>query len=131
MNLSAESFGLLADAIGIIGAIFAFLAWLKLQLEESRRNKKITVKLQAPDEVIELPVDIRRAELTRSEILGRIGMLNSGKRFNLRYLNDPEFFRRLNEIIEGSGETVLTIVCTKDELQQFKSNADDSESNSK
>jgi len=31
----------------------------------------------------------------------------------------PEFLRRLNEIIQGSEDTVLTIPCTQQEFEQF------------
>jgi len=57
-----------------------------------------------------------RAEITRAEILGRLGMILMklrGCRFS------PEFLRRLNEIIQGSEDTVLTIPCTQQEFEQF------------
>jgi len=125
-----ELFSIVADFISIIGAIFALFAWLKArelqkqrEQENQHQNRKIQVVLQYGSEKIELPVQLRRAELTRSEILGRLGMIplkKEGKeRFSLKYLNTPEFFRQMNQIIEGRGEGVLTIACTADEFEQF------------
>lgn len=68
--------------IGILGAIFALFAWLKarqvqqeFQKEQQRQSRKITVILNYRPQPLELPVQIRRIELTRAEILGHIGML--------------------------------------------------------
>lgn len=120
---------LVADLIGIVGAGFAVGAWVQarrisrdLERERARQNKLVTVVLQHGAERIVLPVEIRRAELTRAEILGRIGMLpmrQKGARFSLSYLSSPEFLRRINEIASGTDDTVLTISCTSEEIEQF------------
>ena len=119
----------IADIIGILGALFALLAWRKarevqreLQREQQRQSRKITVILNYGPKPLELPVHIRRVELTRAEILGRIGMLpmkNPGARFSLGYINKPEFLQRMYEITGSTGDTTLTIPCTKEEFEQF------------
>ena len=119
----------IADSIGILGAIFALFAWLKarqiqqeFQAEQQRQNRKITVILNYGPKPLELPVQIRRVELTRAEILGRIGMLpmkNPGARFSLGYINKPDFLQRIYEITGSTGDTILTIPCTKEEFEQF------------
>ena len=120
---------LAADLIGILGVFFSFGAWLKarqiqreLEEERKRQGRGITVVLQSGGKRIELPVELRRAELSRAEVLGRIGMIpmkESGKRFSLEYLNTPEFLRQLNQVITGQGEAILTIPCKNEELEQF------------
>lgn len=122
-------FSFIADIIGIVSAIFSLLAWQQarqihqqIELEKQRQNKRVQVVLRYGAEDIQLPVELRRAETTRAEILGRLGMIpmkERGKRFSLDYLNTPEFLRRLNEIIQGGEDTVLTIPCTRDEFEQF------------
>lgn len=122
--------GLSADIIGIAGAVFAFFAWRrtkrlseKLEKEKQRLSRKVTVVLNHGQEKIELPVQLRRAELTRAEILGWLGMLplkNKGGRFSLDYLSTPGFFHQINQIAEGTGDSVLTISCTKEEFDQFE-----------
>jgi hypothetical protein len=124
-----ERISLIADFIGILGGIFAFLAWVqarqidkKIEQERKRQNKRIKVILCNGMQPLELPIELRRAELTRAEILGRIGMIpmkEKGKRFSLGHLNTSEFLRRINEIIEGNGDSVLVIPCTEEELNQF------------
>lgn len=118
-----------ADLIGILGALFALFAWLKarqvqqeLAHEQQRQRRKITVALSYGARSIELPVQIRRAELTRAEVLGRIGMLpmrSPGARFSLSATNTPEFLRRIDEIAGGDGDTTLSIPCTQAEFEQF------------
>lgn len=120
---------LIADVIGILGAIFALLAWLQARAlkqtadeEKKRQNKKVQVVLQHGGKRIELPVQLRRIELTRSEILGRIGMLplkRKGERFSLDYLSTPQFLQQINQVSEGQQESVLTISCTEEEFNQF------------
>ena len=67
-------------------------------------------------------MELRRAELTRSEVLGRIGMIpmkEKGRRFTLEYLNQPDFLRKINIIAKSSEDDILTVPCTAEELAQF------------
>lgn len=115
--------------VGLLSALFSLLAWLKArriqkdqQAEKARQSKSITVTLQHGGNKIELPVELRRAELTRAEVLGRLGMIpmkNKGSRFALTYLNTPEFLKQINQIMDGNGDAVLTIPCTQEEFEQF------------
>lgn len=125
-----ELFNAIGSFVSILAALFSLLAWLKarrvqkdLQNEKARQSKKITVTLQHGGKgSLELPVELRRAELTRAEILGRLGMIpmkTKGSRFSLSYLNKPEFLAQINQIMDGSGDAVLTIPCTQEEFEQF------------
>lgn len=121
--------GSLADLIGILGALFALLAWLQsrqlrqeMQRETQRQNRKVMVIIRNGAQRLELPIELRRAELTRAEVLGRIGMIpmrNKGQRFSLNYLSTPEFLQQINQIAEGTGNAVLEIPCREDEFAQF------------
>lgn len=114
----------------ITGTIFAAMAWIysrnvakKLDNEKTIKSRKIAVVLQHGAEKIELPVELRRSELTRAEILGRIGMLplkNKNTHFNLGYLNTVEFLDQVNKINQAENEGLLTIPCTKTEIGQFE-----------
>lgn len=82
-----EWFSLIADIIGIAGALFALFAWQQARQirkeqkqEATRQSKVVKVTLQYGKEKSELPVQLRRAELFRAEILGRIGMIPMKKR---------------------------------------------------
>ena len=121
--------GYIADVIGILGAIFALNAWIQsrknaetLKNEKKRQLKKVSVVLTYGGKSIELPVELRRSELTRAEVLGRLGMIpmkKKGDRFSLTYLNSEKFLRRINEITDGNGDSVLEISCTEEEFSQF------------
>lgn len=124
-----------ADICGVLGALFALYAGVntyllqkKITQEQERLDKKIKVILQYGEKSFELPVELRRAELTRSEILGRLGMIpiKAGKelkpqqpRFSLRYTNKPEFWRQIDNITASDGEHIITIPCSEEEFNQF------------
>ncbi len=125
-----DLFNAFGTLVSLLAAVFALLAWLKarrvqkdLQTEKARQNKTIMVTLQHGGKgTLELPVELRRAEFTRSEILGRLGMIpmkTKGSRFSLTYLNTAEFLKQINQIMDGNGDAVLTIPCTEEEFEQF------------
>jgi hypothetical protein len=119
-----------AGISSIFGALFSLFAWIntwclhrKISQEQRRKNKKVTVILQNGADCLELPVELRRAELTRAEILGRLGMIPmkvKGQRFSLGYLNTPEFLRQINDISASNGDCILTIPCKEEEFSQFE-----------
>ncbi|MCL4832355.1 MAG: hypothetical protein KJZ86_07940 [Caldilineaceae bacterium] len=121
--------GILSDLIGVLGALFALGAWIQtrllqkqIRMEEERINQKITLVLENEQQSIELPFEVRRADLTRAEVLGLIGMISMkepGRRFSLSYLSKPEFLHKLNQILQSSGDAVLNVPCSKDEIEQF------------
>lgn len=119
--------GFIADVIGIVGAFFAVFAWIqarrtnmRLDKEEARLNELIHVELSTGANTLRVPVSIRRAEFTRAELMGRIGMLSGSPRFDLAYVKSERFFRRFDEILQGSGTQTLTISCSEEEFEQFK-----------
>lgn len=124
-----EAISLIGSLASIGGAVFALMAWAKagriqeeLALEKKRLNKSITVTLQYGSKQIKLPMDFRRADLTRAEVLGRLGMIpmkDIGKRFSISYLSSPEFLKQIDMIVEGDGESLLTIPCNETEFHQF------------
>lgn len=127
---SLEWVGLVADIIGILGAVFALLAWRQarqlredLKQEQTRQNQVVQVELRQGEKTYALPVlQLRRGELSRAEILGRIGMIpmkKKGQRFEIRYTNTAEFLKQINQILDGKVDSILTIPCTDDEFEQF------------
>lgn len=77
----AGFWGRLADGIGIISAVFAFLA-SALNFENNRQKQKrdmdaITVMLQniSTGDRCKLPITLRRGDVSRSEVLGYLGLL--------------------------------------------------------
>lgn len=127
-----ELFSFISNICTIVGAFFSLLAWLYsfktrqiLEEERKRLNKKIEVVLQNGGRSLRLPIELRRAELTRSEILGRIGMIpmkNPGSRFSIKYLSNSHFLTQINQITDNNTEMILTIPCDNSEIEQFDIN---------
>jgi hypothetical protein len=124
-------FGFIADMLSVVGAFYAFFAWLQAKAnnrqitrEQERLNSRIKVILMenVSKRQIVLPVNLRRLELTRAELLGRIGMIprkNKSEFFVLSFLNSSSFFQELNRIQSSNQEEDLVIPCTSDEIEQF------------
>lgn len=125
--------GPIADVLGILSAVFALFAWISAlrirkdqEDEKSRQNQKIGVRVRRKDsnEYFDLPGKMRRAELTRAEVLGWIGMVpritqERTARFSISYFNSEDFFTCINQIKEGRGDMLLEIECTPAEFLQF------------
>jgi hypothetical protein len=114
--------------VGISAALIAAWQAYKLRQERKQENKRqdstITVSLQSPTHRIDLPVELRRREFNRAEILGRIGMIplkdpSPNNRFKINHTNTREFLKNVNVIIDGQGDSELVISCTHEELEQF------------
>lgn len=117
--------------LGIASAMVAAWNARKLRQETKRKWQKsaelIRVILRATDNggIKELtpPVDLKRGELTRAELLGLIGMIpmkEKGKRFELGFFNTGEFLQRLAHLRDAEGEFEFVIPCTTEEISQFK-----------
>ena len=94
-----------------------------LELKQKKLEQKIVVTINHGVQNLELPVELRRSEFSRAEILGRIGMIpmkEKGKRFSLAYLNTPAFLRQINQILDGEKDATLTIPCDEIEFTQFE-----------
>lgn len=92
------------------------------QKEAQRQARRVIVNIRYGGQRLELPIELRREDLTRAEVLGRIGMIpmrTKGQRFSLAYLNTPGFLQQLNQIAEGPRDAVLEIPCTEEKFAQF------------
>jgi hypothetical protein len=92
---------------------------------ERRRHQKVRVMLQNGWKKIELPVALSLADLSRAEVLGRIGMIptqNPKQRFELAYFNTEGFLLQIAQLLEmddSNVEQILTIPCSEQEITQF------------
>lgn len=124
-----EYINIIGSVASVFGALLAWLAWSKAsqidefnKQEQERQNQTIDIVLQHGDQKYKLPGSIRRADFSRIEILGRIGMIpmkEKGKRFEIKYTNQAEFYQQINQIAEGGANNILTIPCTVEEYEQF------------
>ena len=128
---SVFHFGFIADVLSVIGTVFAGFGWWQAKINSKQMTKE-KERMSSPIEVIledknskrkiALPVLLRRYELTRSELLGCIGMIprkDSSKFFVLKYLSSSSFFKELNRIQASDKEENLIIHCSIEEMEQF------------
>lgn len=106
------------NALTLAGVAFAIYQFAH---DRTRGREQIEVVLVCGNERAVLPLDLPRADVTRAEVLGRLGMLEmkeKGKRFALSHLSSRKFLRDLNNIKHGKS-SVLEIPCSEEEFFQF------------
>ncbi len=112
----------ISSVIGIGGAIFSWLIWLKLRRRERFNEQRITIFLKFEGRIVTLPYAIERKNLTRSELLGLLGLLPmkvKEKRYSLNFLNTREFFQCLKAAQDKKDVHLIEIKCADEELEQF------------
>jgi cadmium resistance protein CadD (predicted permease) len=117
----------LSDVFGILGAIISLLIWLRLKSKEKFNDQRIKIKLKMPDVLVELPYEIERKYLTRSELQGLLGILpikpGDGRkvtdRYELSFLNTPDFFASLEAAQDDKDTNTVIVTCYDYEVAQF------------
>jgi hypothetical protein len=127
--------GFVANVVSILSALSAFLGALyagwqsyktrrEAQQERERQNQHITIVLKDTEGTREyvLPARLRREHLTRSELMGHLGMVrkNHKEPFELAYLRSRPFFETLERCQEGGGPMDFFIPATSNEIAQFR-----------
>lgn len=123
-------FGRAADFVSILAALFALFGWIQtrrlnreLDEERARQARLIHVILRNqdnPEEEIRLPISLRRSEVTRSEVLGLIGMARiGGERYELTHITRAAFGADMERIKASATEDTLVIPCSGAEFKQF------------
>jgi hypothetical protein len=110
-------------------AVFSFFIIEKLLDNQSQRERAIALQdievfLLNTDthELFLLEFALKRGELSRGEIVGRIGMAmkDTTARYNIEYLKKIDFLEQVNQILEDDKRQKLIIDCSAEELNQFK-----------
>ena len=108
---------------GFIGALFSGLVWFKMKLKEVRDLEEVQVSLvlEGSNKEVTLPLNILRKDVSRAEILGRLGMVpmkEKGKRFSIRNLFTSDFIKQVNKVARGESNKIVLKV-TEEEFNQF------------
>ncbi len=121
-----EIIGHVSNVAGAVSGIVSAVGVLFLLRDRRRlaQDVEVVLTLRAEDgsgREIALPMHLKRRDVSRPEILGRLGMVPTkarGARFALRHLSSPEFMDAINRVAEGKGSRV-EILCSQEELDQF------------
>lgn len=116
--------------LALLAAISSVAAWMQsianrnaLSSEKERQNAAIGIKLVCEDGRFRLlDLEMIRAEVSRAEVLGRLGMLpmaSKGQRFSIAWLSSREFLQELARIRDGVGNDVIRVKVSASEFDQF------------
>lgn len=116
-------FSVVEPAVGIATLCAAGAGWWEARRERRRglEEVRVTLHLGGEEGEIVLPLFLLRRDVSRAELLGRIGMLpmrQPGQRFTLSRIGSPEVIRGINSVARGEADT-LRIPATREEVEQF------------
>jgi hypothetical protein len=114
---------ILANVLEIATFVVVSVTFLFSLVEKRKLNQPVRIRLvlqESPEGLsLELPLHMKRKDLSRAELLGRLGMLpmrESGSRFSIRSLASIQF---LTVLETGVKTGVITIPATREEIDQF------------
>lgn len=119
-----EIIGNVSNVAGALCTIIAAIGVIRMLATQRRQVEVVLVRMfdRQNDRMVTLPLELLRRDVSRAELLGRIGMLpmrQKGARFSIRFFSSPEFYRALNRVAQGESD-IITILVTPDEVDQFE-----------
>jgi hypothetical protein len=116
-----KTIGDISSIISLIGTGFSVSIWCLLKIREKHNEQRIKIALRLPSETFKLPYEIERKYFTRSELQGLLGVLpltlgEDGKRrlrYELSFLNSPEFFAKLKAVQDGRNIGIIAYIRSK------------------
>lgn len=116
-----EALSLIVNLLSLGGIVWVGYVLLR---QDQREKAEITLKLKSKSGRKMTLFSIPRSELTRAEVLGRIGMIpmikeKERERFKIISLNEKSFFDNLYSVKRDNGDRELVIECSDEEFNQF------------
>ena len=100
--LFLNQLSVLTSLLAFFGTAYSAAMWLRHWRRQEALEEPVPIRLVDADTgklLFELPYHPPRRLITRSEVLGFLGMIPSHRqRFDWKWLIDPEFMTRLQEI---------------------------------
>lgn len=109
-------FTALSNLIGVVGVPYAVWSLFRQQRERKRLDAMLIVRLKSPSRHLDIP--IRRRDLTRAEVQGRLRNFHPSPNFNLAHLSSVAYLDDIETLRDGYGQR-LEIPCTDAELDAF------------
>jgi len=117
-----EIIGHVSNVAGALGGIVAAIGVIRLLAAKRRQEQLVEVSLvlTSTSQKFVLPLQLQRKDITRAELLGRLGMfVKGGQRFSLAALGSAQFLGNLNEVARGN-KNELVLQVSEEEISQFK-----------
>jgi hypothetical protein len=112
--------GDISSTISLIGTGYSLKIWYSMKKRERFNEQRIKILLKMPTILIELPCEIERKHLTRSELQGLLGILPRFQvQYTLSFTNTTQYFARLKAAQDDKNTTSIEIICEEDEVAQF------------
>jgi len=113
----------LSDMLVITGSVsflFSAAVWLRIKaLDELDEPIKVFLALNSGARKIEMPLRMRRRDMSRPELLGRLAMfVKNGERMSLAVTSDSATLDLIDDVLQRKTDE-LVLRCTEEELEQF------------
>ncbi|MCX7096365.1 MAG: hypothetical protein NTV43_00485 [Methylococcales bacterium] len=110
----------ISSIISLVGTGFSLKIWYSMKRRERFNEQRIKILLKMPAILIELPCEIERKHLTRSELQGLLGILPRFQvQYALSFTNTTQYFAKLKAAQDDKDTTSIEIICEEDEVAQF------------
>jgi len=122
--------GLVADVVTLV--VMAFTARTVYLLRKERLAERdrpsggtrVRLRERGGPRVYELPLAMRRTDVTRAEVQGRINCIprfDRTKQYGIAYINSFPFVERIEQLqaLDYRGPRLLEVWCSPAELKQF------------
>ena len=113
-----------SNILGVVSVAVSTAVYVKMKLDERKSNQKVDIKLVLQDGSYEvsIPLPMLRKDISRAEVLGRLGMLplvdKKQRFFSVAYMANPALIENIIDCQLGKSD-VITIICTREEIEQF------------
>ena len=116
-----------ANLLGVVSVAVSSSIFIKMKMDDRKANKIVSIKLILVDGSYEvgLPLPMLRKDISRAEILGRLGMIPinqdkalSTRGFAIKSISTPAFIADIMSVQLSQVDTIK-IPCTREEIEQF------------
>lgn len=113
-----------SNVLGVVSVAVSTAIYFKMKIDERKQNEKVDIKLVLQDGSYEvsIPLPMLRKDISRAEVLGRLGMIplvdKSKKFYSIAYMANPALIENIINCQLGKDDTI-PIMCTKEEIEQF------------
>lgn len=100
----------------VVTCIYFVCNFYKLRNKEKVENALIKIFILKNDKRKELPIDITRKQITRSEIMGILGAFDKDSKFDIKYTSKKEFLEQITRIQQNKSDEIIIRIDKNDKF---------------